>query len=342
MIRQLVLTSVLFGTGALIAQPTLTQATNGLVPIVDSYGVTSFTTNTPAEFFPVGAAGPDASYGFWMLDATGGNDRFLVSPSVTPTSSVFPTATVLYTNGGSDTLAYRVTATGIEQVGFRTQIEGAAAFTNSAIELPFPCTYNTAWTDPFSVTYSPPGFPLPITRAGVNTGLADGYGELQLPAATIPEVLRVKVRKVQTETTPLGLLYRSYDSYYYYTTDMIYPALKTSVDTTIIASGTPSVTFTAEWLLGPGNSIGEVSPDQVTFNPYPNPTNGRVDLGLGQGQLRSVEVFTATGQLVATEVKPITGTFSSVLDLSGLPGGVYHLKVTSTEGRTGSRRVVVE
>ncbi|HOY27368.1 MAG TPA: T9SS type A sorting domain-containing protein, partial [Flavobacteriales bacterium] len=88
--------------------------------------------------------------------------------------------------------------------------------------------------------------------------------------------------------------------------------------------------------------INDVDAGSVNFEPYPNPTTGRVDLGLGQDELHSLEVFTAAGQLVRSEVKTIGSTANTVLDLTGLATGVYHLKVIGTDGRSGSRRIVVQ
>jgi Secretion system C-terminal sorting domain len=338
--RQLLIASALISSGGAIAQPTLTETTNGLVPIVDSYGITSFTTNVPADFYGPSEDGADATYGFFMLEETGGNDRFLVSPSVSASSSVFPTATVLMTNGGSDTMAYKVDANGIELVGLRTSFEGTVAFSNSAKELVFPCTFGTTWNDTYALNYTASGFP--VVRTGTINGVADGYGELQLPNAIVPNVLRVKVRKTQQDQAAITSVYRSFDSYYYYSTDSRYPMLKLSRDTVILGGGSPAVTFVAEWLLGPGTGINDVDAASVSFEPYPNPTTGRVDLGLGQDELRSVEVFTAAGRLVRSEVKTIGSTANTVLDLTGLATGVYHLKVTGTDGRSGSRRIVVQ
>lgn len=334
------LTTALMLAGGICAQPTLDQATNGLAPIASSYGITSYSTNDMSATYWEGAAGADADYGFWMVVANGGNDRYMVDPATTPTSATFPTATVLVTNGGSDTIAYKVDANGMEIVGLRASVEGTVAFTDPSKELVFPCTFGTTWTDPFVLNFSVAGFP--VVRSGTNTGVADGYGTLELPAATLEDVLRVKVRKVQTDVAAVANVYRSYDTYYYYSVDVPYPVMRTSIDTVINGGGTPAVTYTAEWLFGPGTGISEVDPDMVAFTPYPNPSNGRIDLGMGEEELRSIEVFTSAGALVSTSVRMMTNSANSVVDLTGLPAGLYTVKVTSVDGRTGTRRVILE
>jgi len=334
------LTAALMLAGGICAQPTLDQASNGLAPIASSYGITSYTTNDMSTTYWEGAAGANADYGFWMVESNGGNDRYMVDPSTTPTSATFPTATVLVTNGGSDTIAYKVDANGMEIVGMRTSVEGTVAMTDPSKELVFPCTFGTTWTDQFVLNYTVGGFA--VTRTGSVTGIADGYGTIELPAASLNDVLRVKVRKVQNDVAIIGNVYRSYTSYYYYSTDVTYPIMKTSQDTVINGGGSPVVTYTAEWLFGPGTGVSEVDPGLVVFTPYPNPGNGRIDLGMGGEELRAVEVFTSAGALVSSEVRTITGSSNSVVDLTGLPAGLYTVKVTSVDGRTGTRRVILE
>ncbi|MCB9162943.1 MAG: T9SS type A sorting domain-containing protein [Flavobacteriales bacterium] len=334
------LTAALMLAGGICAQPTLDQASNGLAPIASSYGITSYTTNDMSTTYWEGAAGANADYGFWMVESNGGNDRYMVDPAATPTSATFPTATVLVTNGGQDTIAYKVDANGMEIVGVRTSVEGTVAMTDPSKELVFPCTFGTSWTDPYVLNFTVAGFP--VVRSGTITGIADGYGTLELPAANLENVLRVKVRKAQTDIAAIANVYRSYNSYYYYSTDVPYPVMRTSIDTVINGGGTPVVTYVAEWLFGPGTGISEVDPGMVAFTPYPNPSNGRVDLGMGAEELRSVEVFTSAGALVSATVRTITSAANSVVDLSGLPAGLYTVKVTSVDGRTGTRRVVLE
>ena len=113
-------------------------------------------------------------------------------------------------------------------------------------------------------------------------------------------------------------------------------------DTVIASGGSPATTYVAEWQFGPGTGIVDLAGAEVVFNPYPNPTQGRVDLGMGQDELRAVEVFTTTGELVSAEMRTVSGSLTSVLDLTALSAGLYHVKVTAKDGRVGVRRVVVE
>lgn len=328
--------------GQLIAQPTLNFPVDGLQPMGTAYAVTSYTTSTPAQFAPPGNAGADQTYGYWMLPETGNYDRHLVDPSVTATSAGFTGVTVLSTNGGQDTAFYKVDANGIELIGVRGSLEGVAPYSNGALELKFPCTFGTTWNDAFSATYTVST--IPVNRSGTIAGIADGYGTIQLPAQQLDDILRVKVRKVQIDQSAVINAYRSYDTYYYFQAGLRYPVMKASVDTVILgAGGTPAVTYTAEWLYGAGDvGLDEFDASEVTFTPYPNPTNGLLDLRLGDSEVRSIEVFDGAGHIVRTQSLRAGASASGALDLNGLPAGVYQVRVTQADGHRGTRRVVLQ
>lgn len=327
--------------GPLVAQPTLTFDNNGPVPVGAPFAVSSYSSTTPSTFYSSGSTGADQIYGFWMIPETGNHDQFFVDPSVTPTAASFPTATVFSTNGGQDTMCYKVDAAGIELVGVRTATEGIAPYTDGAIELVYPCTFGTTWNDAFSASLIISS--IPVTRAGTVTGIADGYGTIQLPGTELNDVLRVKVRKVQIDQTPLGVLYRSYESYYFFQEDIHFPVMKTSQDTLIISNGAPSVTWSADWLYGNDVGIQDMRADDVVFTPYPNPTNGQLDLRTEGEALRSVEVLNATGQVLISKSYRNAGTIAAgPLDLSALASGVYNVRITQADGRRGTSRVVVQ
>ncbi len=321
------------------AQPTLTFEASGPQPSGAPYAITANTTAVPSPYAP-GEPGADQLYGYWMVPATGNRDIFHLDPSSTPTSVSFPGATVLTTNGGPDTLFWRVDASGVEFLGLRGGTEGLAPYSNTAQELPYPCTFGTSWTDSFTASFTVSGFP--ITRAGTITGIADGYGTIQLPAVELSDVLRVKVRKVQVDQTPLGILDRTFDTYYYYQEGIRYPLMKASLDSVTVGTGTPSVSWSAEWLYGPfAVGMDDVSAEDIRFTPYPNPTNGLLDLRLVGSEARRAEVLTATGKVVLQHAVASGGT-PSQLDLSGLAPGVYHVRLTEASGRQLTRRVVVQ
>ena len=327
--------------GPLVAQPTLTLANNGPVPVGAPYAVTSYTTTLESGVYSSGVPGAGQTYGMWMIPSTGNRDMYFDAPSVTPTSASFPGVTVLSTNGGADTLFWKVNANGMEQLGLKGGTEGLAPYTNGVLELVYPCALGTTWTDAFSANLTISGFP--VTRAGTVNGIADGWGTIELPGTTMENVLRVKVRKVQIDQTPLGILYRSYDSFSFYQEGIKYPVMRTSRDSLRIGAGTATFTWSADWLFGPFTvNVQDLTEQDVVFTPYPNPTNGLFDLRMESADLRSVEVINATGQVVLQKVRTQTGAIGSSLDLTGLGSGVYHVRVTQADGQQGVRRIVLQ
>jgi hypothetical protein len=275
-----------------------------------------------------------------MVPSTSNRNVYFHEPNITSTGTNFPGATVLSTNGGADTLYWKVDANGMELLGLRGGTEGIAPYNNGALELKYPCTFGTTWTDAFSASLTVSG--IPVTRAGTITGIADGYGTIQLPGVELNDVLRVKVRKIQIDQTPLGNLYRSYEIYYYYQEDVRFPLMKTSLDTLTVNNGTPSVSWTAEWLYGEGTTdIQDLNAGNVFFTPYPNPTSGLVEVRMEDSVPYGIEVLSPTGQLLQQVGTRAWGNAAPALDLSGLAAGVYQLRMTTIDGRQTTRRVVL-
>ncbi|MBK9764700.1 MAG: T9SS type A sorting domain-containing protein [Flavobacteriales bacterium] len=323
------------------AQPTLNLANNGPVPVITPYDVSTYGAAT--ETYGPGEPGASSIYSFWMVPQTGNNAQYFVAPTVTPTSNSIPGTTVISTDGGSDSTFYRVDATGIEQLGVRSALEGVLAYTDGIVELVYPCALGTTWNDIFAANYTISS--IPVTRAGTINGLADGYGSLALPAVEVDEVLRVKVRKVANDISAIATIRRTFDTYYYYQEGVNFPLMMTSLDSVTISGGSPTIVFTMEWLYGEGNiGMQDLRADQVVFTPYPNPTNGRIDLQLGAevANMRSVELFDASGRSVMQVSKPLAGNINGVLDVSALPAGVYQVRLTQADGKLGTRSIVVQ
>lgn len=343
MTRDPLLLLSLLAASTLAAQPNLDFDNNGPVPIGAPWAVSNYGSGTMD--YGSGSPGADELYGFWMVPESGNRDIYYVAPSVTPTSVSFPGCTVISTDGGSDSTFWKVDASGTEILGVRSALEGILPFSNGSKELVYPCTFGTTWTDAFSANYVVGGS-IPVTRAGTITGIADGYGTIQLPGVELANILRVKVRKVALDQSVVATVSRTFDTYYFFQEGVKYPVMKTSLDSTTILGGQPTITFTMEWLYGPATIIGlsEIDPNDVVFTPYPNPTNGVLDLRMDTDmrEVRSIEVIDANGRVVHQLLKPIAGTLTGVLDLSGLAVGVYQVRVLGADGGQGTRRVVVQ
>jgi hypothetical protein len=292
--------------------------------------------------FP-GGTGADQLYGFWMLEGTGNRDISYLDPSVTPTSSQAPSATLLSTDGGTDTLFWTVTAQGLTQVAEKTGLTGMLTFTDPILEIAYPCTYNTTWSDAVSANYNPG---IPVTRVGTINGIADGYGTLELPQAVITNVLRVKVRKEITDQSAIATVGRVSLTYYFFTELVPHPVLKLQTDSVVINNGAPAVTNTALWMYGDGQTgIDQLSFDDIRFLAYPNPASGPVNLQVHDAEAVSyVEVMDATGRLVLQQavVGSQAGDIQDAFSVDGLRPGVYQVRLIGRDGVLGTRPIVVE
>ncbi len=77
------------------------------------------------------------------------------------------------------------------------------------------------------------------------------------------------------------------------------------------------------------NKIDIVQHDKRTWNYYPNPTSGIVNIEVDMALTGSIEVFDAKGSLVGSF--PIV-EYPMSIDLSSLTDGIYHLVFLNSEG----------
>jgi len=335
-LRYALFISIAFSTLSALAQPTLTEA--NAVPAAGQI----FAVNTANTFLDAGGAGANQTYDYWnlLLPSTGTQDFSYLAPSVTPTSAAIPSAELLSTDGGTDTLFWATTANGLEQVGIRAALEGTVSFSDPSLELKLPCTFGTTWSDPTGASYTVSGFP--VARVGTITGSADAYGTLQMPWAVVyPAVLRVRVRRNIVDNSALGVVTRISNINSYYSTTQPHPIVKLIEDSTQFGTGAWAISRRALWT---GNPVivgtSDLTPDQFVFSAFPNPTSGIVTLSLDASAPTNciAELTSATGQVVMTQ--RLSDNQGS-MDVRALAPGVYQLRLFSANNLLGTQRLVV-
>jgi hypothetical protein len=336
--RYLVLAAAIAGSTALLAQPSL-DATNNVPSAGSEYPMSS------GAIIPPGGTGAGITYGFWSLVGAGNRDFFYLAPSVTPTSALIPSAQLLSTDGGSDTLFWAVTNDGLTQVGEKTGL-GTINYTDPILEIKYPCALGTTWTDNLSATYTVPGAGIQVTRVGTVTGNADGYGTLQLPAVEIQNVLRVVVDKNIQDQSAFANVSRVSRTYYFFTELVPHPVLRLQIDSVTFGGGAPAVSTEALWMYGDGNvSVQELDPNDIRFIPYPNPAADVVHLSFGADAdaARFIEVIDATGRLALRKDILVRGTqdMQAAFNVSGLGSGLYFVRLIGEQGVLGTQRLVV-
>ncbi len=332
------LSLALLASTALLAQPTLNAGNN--IPMAGSdYAVSSSTVWD----FP-GDAGADQLFGQWSLVGTGNRNISYLDPSVSSSSAQVAGVNLLSTDGGSDTLFWQGDAEGLTILADKSGL-GFVVYTDPLLELKYPCTFGTTWTDAVNASYVVQGFN--VQRTGTVNGNADAYGTLELPEVALDDILRVKVRRVINDASPVVNIQRISETYYFFSADVRHPVLRLNVDSAIINNGAPAVTRDAAWMYGDGNvSVGDISFDDVRFTAYPNPAVGPVNLSFGSAEhgTRSIELIDATGRTVQQLpiVQRNTTEVPAAFDASGLAPGVYHIRLVGESSVLGSQRLVVQ
>lgn len=338
MIRYTCVLAFLLSAYALLAQPTLTAATS-----IPSAGLT-VTYNTANAYTSTGATGANVTWEHWnlLVPATSSQDIQYLAPSVTASSALVPTATLLSTDGGSDTLFWAATGQGLEMVGMRVDpaLGGVLSFTDPALELKLPCTFGTTWSDPTADNYTASGFP--VTRTGTITGNADAYGTLELPLnVDYPAVLRVHVRREITDASAVITTNRIANIYSFYITTLTAPIVILQEDSTRINAGAWAVTKRQLAVGNPGMvGLNEVGADEIQFSAFPNPATDVLNVSFAEGTTAatSVELIDATGRrALSTAVQGGRLTF----DTDVLAPGLYTMRVFSGNNVIGMSRITV-
>lgn len=323
---------------ALLAQPNLTAATS-----IPPAGLT-VTYNTANAYASTGATGANVTWEHWnlLVPATSSQDIQYLAPSVTPSSALVPAATLLSTDGGSDTTFWAATGQGLEMVGTRVDpaLGGVLSFTDPSLELKLPCTFGTTWSDVTSDSYTASGFP--VTRTGTITGNADAYGSLELPLnVDYPAVLRVHVRREVTDASAVVTTNRIANIYSFYITTQTTPIVILQEDSTRINAGSWAVTRRQMAVGNPGMvGVEESGADGIRFHAFPNPTTDVLNVSFAEGTAvaTNVELIDATGRRALNTA--VQGG-RVVLDAEGLKPGLYTMRVFSGETVIGTSRITI-
>ncbi len=320
------------------AQPNLNSA-NNTPAVLDSFAYHLATWIDP------GPAGANQVFDFTALDNPGTLvEMRYVLPSTTTNAAMFSTtgATVASNDGLGHVYYYKVTASAMERVGDDTA-NVQVPFSNGVIELPFPCTMGTHWTDSQYATYT--SNMLAVTRTGTIIGDGDAWGDLTLPTSVLNNVLRVHTVDTINDALALGNVHNVIDRYSFYKTWLPVPALVLQSKSFSINSGVVTVTKYALWLDETTASVLERSTDPFGLRLSPNPATDQVtvDFGTGTPSRMTMEVFDAIGRKVKSEqLGSLTPGFQRhSFDARALGTGLYTVRLQDDAGSASSVRLVI-
>lgn len=321
------------------AQPVIDE---GFTPQVGD--VFTYTTGT---YTPITTAGEDAFWDLSSLSPGAQSSLTAVDPVATGYSDLYPTAMVAL-DGGAVIQYMRADASGIYIVGvyrdFGTQVI-QIQYGEESLFLPYPCTYNTAFTDSFTYGYTYTGGT--VNGGGNRAYTADGFGTLVLPYDTIYNVLKLTGIDTTYESVP-GQAYVTVSQQVYFYKPGLHYFLLSATDISQTLNGGPPQTANSLYYLSEGmfTEVGVPAKQAIGVEVWPVPARDQLNIsyGLAGGHQVDLALYDATGRPVRS-VQTRTaaaGIQAALLDVKGLPAGIYLLKVTDDHGQSGSRKVVVE
>lgn len=314
------------------AQPVLTFPSN--VPTLG----TSHTIHASVYRSP-GSAGADQNWDLSELTSDSITLVQYVAPGTTVNGALFPNSTVAQT-GDDVNLYYRGASDGLYLMGTHAD-EVLIIYSDEAKHLPFPCAYQTSWTDQSAAEFEIQGFT--DHRSGSITGTADGYGTLTLPNGTYDNVLRIHLLEELVDSTEFFTFQTVNERYIFFSAAYSYPLAL--VNTTLLSIfGQTDTIRSAQWMEDPGTAVPRVERDSDQLDLFPVPASDILHFTwpeIMNGQ-PVVSITDAQGRTVRNLPGFRMQGRSGQLDLRGLPPGIYQFAAIDEQGKRAVRKFVIQ
>ena len=318
------------------AQPILTELNSGL-QIGQSFTINGGTFVAP----PPGGA--NQVWDFSSQTSLGTTTLQIVDPATTPSGSNFTSEFAETATGSPETRYYDVDPSGqyldgyANSNGFFISYDGSGS---AMLQRPHPCTYQDTWNDNYGGSTFFQGFQLFID--GDITGEADGHGTLEMPWGIVSNVLRIHLLITQTQAI-VGAQSDFLEEYYeYYTPGIAYPLLRTYDKKQIVnGGGFVQMDQTLLWMSPIGAGAPE-SPVAAAITLYPNPAHEAVSVNITGVDRSRVELLDASGRTVRSELFDRSYSGQLEFGLNGIAPGLYTIRISSSDGRLHTQRLVVE
>jgi hypothetical protein len=314
---------------AVCAQPTLTFVGNAPQPGFN------FTLNY-GPFVSPGAAGTDQTWDLSTLMTDSSVAISMVDPSTTTNGASFPGSTVTET-GAVATMYYRSANDGMYFVGSDAE-DLLIVNSDQGLYLPFPCTYQTTWTDSLIADFSVEGFD--VHRMAEITGEADGYGTLIMPFGTVENVLRIHWYEEAVDDAGMFDVTSTYDSYLYYVEGQPWPMAHV-ITTSVTILGNTETTQHVQWVEEVTTSVPAIAATpEVSVFPNPATDMIRVHTAVPMNGAVTIAVVDLQGRVV----REVRNAWSEqmIVNVAELPAGLYNVVATDANGVRATAKVTVE
>lgn len=319
--------AILF-SGASMAQVSLSVGNH--VPVVGQTVALATGSNYTWE----GPAGAGVTTNYWdLFPATTNTRNFYYAPPAGVAAADYAT-----TDGGTDSTFWSVETEGLSSIGEKQPLTGRVSYPQPLLELPLPLSYGASWNDAVTVNYMAQVV-IPVVRLATVSGVADAYGELNLPNANSVQVLRVSVRRDIRDESSVINVRRIFNVRSFYTATSAHPVLKLQIDSVQLGTGAWTVTRSVE-LVGDGATVGidEYNAAEARFTAYPNPAHQSVTLQLN-APADLLQLVDAKGAIVRSVN---TTSDRVVLDLQGVAPGHYLVRAHHLGTAVETRPLVVQ
>lgn len=312
------------------AQPTLTG------PGINYVIGTSFTNNT-CNYVSEGSSGANQTWDLSSMTVTNSTQISIESPANTQYSSSFPDANIAWVNGSSGQVAYyNGSASSLQFYGMHIPGTATLSYDDPEDQLQFPLTYNDSFTDTFYTEYTANG--ITFYREGTTTVTADGYGTLITPEGTFDNVLRVHTEQIYQDSANISGSPYIID----YDTD-VYSWYKEGYHSYLASnfslSSTNGPQSSASYISNLPVSTNEITRD-ISCKVFPNPASEKINIELSAKDDVSVKMINSAGQEVETTVHKQGQNLQ--LDVSGLPEGLYLVRIVQDETNLITKKIVVK
>ena len=300
----------------------------------------TFSFNRSAYVAP-GPAGAGQNWNFSGLSTEDAGTISWVSPASTGQSGSFSGATVA--SGESDMYVfYSINSNGWDMLGFYSPEVGAMPYQDPERMFAFPLSYNSSWTDNYSASYSYMG--IPVTVTGSISGQADAYGTLVMPYGTVTNVLRVRTVDTGSEEMMGFGTEHTFTAYHFIKPGVHSPILTVGQDSWVVLGQTDTDEY-VNWLADGTVGVEEALRNSIGVDVFANPAAEQTVVTFSStGGTLTLEVLDQTGRMVRTALltgQPL-GIGQHTIDVSGMPAGMYMLRITDANGEQGTKRLVVE
>lgn len=309
-----------------LAQPTLNK--------VEDYTVGTSIKVLNCQAMAAGNAGANQT---WNFSGLAGNDTTTFTYMANPAGSPFPTANLVEKSSDTTYRFLNKTASATYTVGITdssaSSDNAVISYTNTALNMQRPLTYNTTATDSFVHTIANGMFT--VNGKGEVQMKVDGYGTLVLPNGTYSNVLRLRIETNQKDSigAPLNMaVITKLVSYAWYDNAHKAPLLR--IDSNDV-SGAPDVAVS--YLVKENYPVGisPISTKNFEFYAFFNGNQLDVNGAFENGKSYDLTILDLSGRTIHAETFTAGGTEKHVALQTDAPAGIYVISVKQSDGTAG-------